>query len=82
MIGAALQRHLERGEESLRLTLGNEYAEAIESLREQPRSVEALPSLRWMRERVHRSRVVRRSLVGASMALLLVALAIALIQFL
>ncbi|MHC4976742.1 MAG: RNA polymerase sigma factor [Planctomycetota bacterium] len=74
---SALQRHLERAEASLGQTLGGEYVEAIERLRAQSRGVETLPSLRWMRDRVRRSRATRRVVVGIALVLLLLGVTLA-----
>jgi hypothetical protein len=54
---SAVQRHLEQAEGSLGQTLGVEYPRAIEQLREQSRSLGALPSLQRSWER----RIGRRS---------------------
>lgn len=69
----AVQRHLEQAEGSLGQTLGGEYAQAIEQLREQSRRVEALPSLRRSWERRIRRRSVRLWSVRVVAGMVLVA---------
>ncbi|MFG0258070.1 MAG: sigma factor-like helix-turn-helix DNA-binding protein [Phycisphaerales bacterium JB043] len=71
---SALQRHLERAEESLTRTLGGEYVEAIDSLRAQSRRERVLASLLWTRERLRRARTLRRVVVMGVGVLVAIAL--------